>query len=118
MNTLVVIEGTLHKPAELKYTSSGKPLATFEVSVPNGYGKTAKEPSLFKVTAWEQVAADVAELPPETRLTVYGRLTQRKYDWNGQTKTATEIVANQVGARQVKSAPQAQAPVDDEPLPF
>jgi single-strand DNA-binding protein len=120
MNTLVVIEGTIKGTPEIKYTQAGKPLANFEVSVPNGYGKTAKDPFVFKVTAWESVADQVGSLTPDTRVTVYARLTQRKYEWQGQSKTATEIVANTVDARGSVPAKTTQtpAPVDDSDIPF
>jgi len=124
MNTLVVIEGTLHGQAEMKSTSTGKQLATLEIAVPNGYGKAAKEPSIFKVTAWAELAELAGNLPPDTKLTIYGRLTSRTYQWQGATKTATEIVANSIDVRQdarqasTPAARQHSAPIADEDIPF
>jgi len=116
MNTLVVIDGMLHEKAEVKYTKSGKALATFSVAVAAGAGKPA---SIFKVTAWEAIAEQVAGLSPETKFTVYGRLTSRTYEWQGQTKTATDIVADYLNIRFVDTKRQAPAQqVADEDIPF
>ena len=121
MNTLVIIDGMLHEKAEVKYTKSGKALATFSVAVAAGAGKPA---NIFKVTAWESVAEQVAGLSPETKFTVYGRLTSRTYEWQGQTKTATDIVADYLNIRFLDTKRQGQThsarpqEVDDSDIPF
>jgi single-stranded DNA-binding protein len=125
-STLVVIEGQLHGTPETKYTTSGKQIANFQVSVPNGYGQNAKAPSIFKLSAWEEVAAQVAGLAPDTKFTVYGRLVARTYDWQGQTKTVTDIVADSVVARKTYNSGNSGKPagrpqtnqVADEDIPF
>lgn len=122
-STLVVIEGQLHGSPESKYTTSGKQIANFQVSVPNGFGQNAKAPSVFKVSAWEEVATQVVNLSPDTKLTIYGRLVSRTYEWQGQTKTATDIVADSVVVRKTYNAakpaarPQQQE-VDLDSVPF
>jgi single-stranded DNA-binding protein len=124
-STLVVIEGQLHGTPETKYTSTQKQITNFQVSVPNGYGQNAKAPSIFKLSAWEEVAAQVAGLAPDTKFTIDGRLVARTYEWQGQTKTATDIVADSVvvrktynsGARTATSAARNQQ-IQDEDIPF
>jgi single-stranded DNA-binding protein len=120
--TLVVLEGQLHGTPESKYTTSGKQIANFSVSVPNGYGQNAKAPSVFKVSAWEELAEQVIGLAPDTKFTVYGHLTSRTYEWQGQTKTAQDIVADAVVVRKAYNAPKAtsrpQTQVADEDIPF
>jgi single-stranded DNA-binding protein len=123
MNTLVIIEGQLHGSPETKYTTTGKQIANFQVSVPNGFGQNAKAPSIFKVSAWEEVAALVAGLEADTKFTVYGRLVARTYEWQGQTKTATDIVADSVVVRKTynsgKPASRQQSQeVDIDSVPF
>lgn len=122
--TLVVIEGSLAGEPQVKYTPKGNSLANFEMAVPNGYGKNAKDPFVFKVTAWGDLAQTVAELPVGTKLTMYGRLTSRNYEWNGQQKTATDIVANVIDVRKTdneqparQTSPQTQQ-VEDSEIPF
>jgi len=120
-STLVDIEGMLHDKASVKYTSSGKPLATFEMAVANGYGKNAKEPFLFKVTAWNALAEQIAGFAPETKFTVYGRLTSRTYEWQGQQKKSMDIVANVIDVRETDSKPAARPQtqqVSEEECPF
>jgi single-stranded DNA-binding protein len=126
-STLVVIEGQLHGTPETKYTSTQKQITNFQVSVPNGYGQNAKAPSVFKLSAWEEVAAQVAGLAPDTKFTIYGRLVARTYDWQGQTKIATDIVADAVIVRKTYNSGQRgglgnparpQNQVDEEMIPF
>jgi single-stranded DNA-binding protein len=122
-STLVVIEGQLHGTPETKYTTSGKQIANFQVSVPNGYGQNAKAPHVFKVSAWDELATQVAGLAPDTKFTVYARLTSRTYDWQGQTKTATDIVADAVVVRKTynsgqKPAARTAQQIDEESIPF
>jgi len=123
-STLVVIEGQLHGTPETKYTSTQKQIANFQVSVPNGFGQNAKAPSIFKLSAWEEVAAQVAGLAPDAKFTVYGRLVARTYDWNGQTKTATDIVADSVVVRKTYNSgkpagrPVQNNQIQDEDIPF
>jgi len=113
----------LHGTPESKYTTSGKQIANFSVSVPNGYWQNAKAPSVFKVSAWEDLAEQVVGLAPDTKFTVYARLVARTYDWQGQTKTATDIVADSVVVRKAYSGaqkptrPQTQQ-IPDEDIPF
>lgn len=121
--TLVVIDGQLHGTPETKYTTSGKQIANFQVSVPNGYGQNAKAPMIFKLSAWEEVAAQVAGLEPDTKFTIYGRLVARTYDWQGQTKTATDIVADAVVVRKAYSGAKTATSrtaqqIDEESIPF
>ena len=123
-STLVVIEGQLSGSPETKYTTSGKQIANFQVSVPNGYGQNAKAPMIFKVSAWEEVAAQVAGLAPDTKFTVYAHLNARTYEWQGQQKTATDIVADAVVVRKTYNSGQKPAArpsaqqIDEEQIPF
>lgn len=123
-STLVVIEGQLHGTPETKYTSTQKQITNFQVSVPNGYGQNAKAPMIFKLSAWEEVAQQVAGLEEGTKFTIYGRLVARTYDWQGQTKTAQDIVADAVIVRKTynsgnqKPAGRPQAQVADDDIPF
>lgn len=125
--TLVVIDGQLHGTPETKYTPTQKQITNFQVSVPNGFGQNAKAPSVFKVSAWEEVAVQVAGLAPDTKFTVYGRLVARTYEWQGQTKTATDIVADAIVVRKAYNTakpagrPQQQTQhedVDLDSVPF
>jgi single-stranded DNA-binding protein len=128
-STLVVIEGSLAGEPVVKYTAKGAALANFEMAVANGYGKNAKDPFVFKVTAWNDLAESLAQLAPGTKFTMYGRLTSRNYEWQGQQKTSTDIVANTIDVRKTdnEQAPPARTPaarpqqtqqIADEDIPF
>lgn len=117
MNTLVVLEGTLVAAPTVKTTSGGKSLAEFEVQVENGAGQYRKDPYVFRVKTWEPDT--VSDLAAGAKLTVFGRLTTRSYDWQGQTKTAMEIIVKKVDVwnQNAKSAPKS-VPDDLESVPF
>lgn len=121
---LVVLEGSLNAEPEMKTTTGGKTLANFELAVPN----YQKDSFIFKVTAWGDLAEQIRNLPQGTKLTVYGRMTQRKYEWQGAQKTANDIVANSIDVRVQKtdsrfetkqvSKPQPTQEFDDSQIPF
>ena len=115
-STLVVIEGALTSEPVVKYTAKGAALANFEMTVPNGYGKSAKDPFVFKVTAWNDLAEAIAQLSPGTKFTMYGRLTSRNYEWQGQQNTSTDIVANTIDVRKADGE-QAQKPAARQQQP-
>lgn len=119
---LLVLEGTLNNEPEFKATSTGKTLANFEISVPQYKG----EAFVFKITAWNDLAESLRGLPQGAKLTVYGRVTQRKYEWQGAQKTSNEFVANSLDIRPLDgqykasrtSKPQPAAAIADEDIPF
>lgn len=119
---VVIIEGSLASQ-ELKHTKAGNPLVNFQIAFEQGWGNK-KETVNFKVTAWGDLATQISKLPDGSKLTMYGRLTSRSYDWQGQTKTATDIVASAIqvwtpsglaGKQTTKQEPQE---IDDDSIPF
>jgi single-strand DNA-binding protein len=122
MTNIVIVDGALGRDPEIKTTTTGKSVANFSVAVENGYGAAKKEPFWFNVTAWNELA-DLAgrELSKGSKLTVYGRLTTRSWEKDGQKRTVTEIVANAFDIRKDKAEskpkPQAQE-IADEDIPF
>jgi single-strand DNA-binding protein len=121
---LVVIDGTLGRDPEAKFTTTGKAVTNFSVAVDNGWGESKKPPFWFSVVAWGKLAETAArDLSKGSKVTVFGRLTTRKYtNKTGVEVTLTEIVANCLDIREprdAKPAPQAQAPVEDtSEIPF
>jgi len=126
---LVVIDGTLGRDAELKTTTTGKQVANFSVAVDNGFGANKKEPFWFNIVAWNELAETASRLTKGSKLTIYGRLTSRSYEKDGQKKTVFEIVANAFDVRKADGASnssrfegnrQAQpaAAIADDDIPF
>ena len=122
MINIVILDGTLGRDAEIKYTTTGKSVANFSIAVDNGFGENKKDPFWFNVVAWNELAEDAGKLGRGSKVTVYGRPTTRKYtNKAGVEVTVTEIVANAFSVRKTDSKPasrpQAQQ-IDDSEIPF
>jgi single-strand DNA-binding protein len=119
---VVIIEGALGRDPEAKFTTSGKPVTNFSVAVDNGWGQNKKDPFWFSVVTWNTLAETAArDLAKGSKVTVYGRLTTRKYtNKSGVEVTVTEIVANALDIREPREAKPApsQVPVDEDSIPF
>jgi single-strand DNA-binding protein len=123
---ITILEGTLGRDVEQKLTTTGKAVANFSIAVDNGYGANKREPFWFSVVAWGPLAETAARgLSKGSKVTVYGRLTTRKYtNKAGVEVTVTEVVANAFDIREPRenSAPRASsqtpAPIAEEDIPF
>lgn len=101
MNTVQIL-GNLTRDPELRYTSSGKPVATFNVAATNTYidsnNETKEQTAFINCVAWGKTGEAVGACKKGERLFVEGRIQTRSYeDSNGQKKYVTEVVANFVG---------------------
>lgn len=120
---IVVIEGALGREPEAKFTTTGKAVTNFSVAVDNGWGQNKKDPFWFNVVTWNALAETAArDLSKGIKVTVYGRLTTRKYtNKSGVEVTVTEIVANALDIREPRDAKPATAPaqdIQDSDIPF
>jgi single-strand DNA-binding protein len=102
--TIITVCGNLTADPELRFTPAGAAVASFTVaSTPRTFDKQSNEwkdgESLFlRCSVWRQAAENVAEsLTKGTRVIVQGRLTQRSYEKDGQTRTVVEMTADEVG---------------------
>lgn len=99
LNTVVLI-GRLTKDPELRYTSSGKAVATLRLAVDRGTTNPQgeKETDFIDVVVWERQAETVANYLQKGRLiAVQGRLQIRQYETQeGQKREKAEVVASQV----------------------
>jgi single-strand DNA-binding protein len=104
-DTPITIVGNLVADPELRFTSSGQPVASFRVaSTPRYLDKDSGEwkdgDSLFLTcNAWRQMAENVAEsLTRGTRVIVSGRLRQRSFETSqGEKRTVFEVEVDDVG---------------------
>src|SRR5690554_6189301 len=96
MNSVVLI-GRLARDPELRFTASGKAVATFSIAVNRPFSKT-KEADFFNVVVWARTAENCANYLAKGRLVgVEGRLQSRSYETKtGEKRYVTEVVANQV----------------------
>ena len=101
MNT-VQIMGNLARDPEVRYTKSGKAVATFTVAASNTYidsnNETKEQTAFINCVAWGKQGEGVGNLRKGNRCFVEGRLQTRSYETaEGQKRYVTEVVANFVG---------------------
>ena len=97
MNTVNLI-GRLVRDNELKYTKSGKAVATNTLALDDGWGDNKKS-YFIPIVVWEKQAESLANYTNKgSKIAVNGKLTSRSYETqDGQKRTVIEVVANQYG---------------------
>ncbi len=101
MLNVVALMGRLVADPELKTTQSGNSVCTFRVAVDRSYVSQGEErqADFITVTAWRKTAEFVSKyFQKGSMISVQGRLETRQYqDKNGNNRTATEVLAAEVG---------------------
>ncbi len=90
--------GRLTKDPELKYTQSGKPVATFRIAINRVYGKDKEEADFINIVAWGKLAENTANYMEKGLLVaVAGRIQTRNFQGSeGKTIYMVEIVASNI----------------------
>lgn len=101
MNTVQIL-GNLTRDPEVRYTNSGKAVATFNVAASNTFvdsnNETKEQTAFINCVAWGKLAESIGTLRKGNRAFVEGRLQTRSYETtDGQKRYVTEVVANFVG---------------------
>lgn len=101
MNTVQIL-GNLTRDPEVRYTQSGKAVATFNVAASNTFvdsnNETKEQTAFINCVAWGKLGESIGNLRKGNRAFVEGRLQTRSYETaDGQKKYVTEVVANFVG---------------------
>jgi len=92
----VIIVGRLTRDPEVRYTQSGKAVASFSVAVDTGYGDN-KRTDFIPVTVWDKLAEVVGNnLAKGRRVLIEGRLQIQNYEKDGEKKRSTDVVAQNV----------------------
>lgn len=96
MNKIILI-GRLANDPELRFTASGKAVATFRLAVNRPFSKE-READFFNIVVWGRPAENCANYIEKGRLVaIDGRLQNRTYETQtGEKRYITEIVANMV----------------------
>ena len=100
---MVTLVGNLSGDPELRFTPSGVAVVKLRMAQPprtkDGNEWKDGEPFWINVTAWRQLAENVAEtLTSGMRVIVMGRLEQRTYDHrDGHKVTVVELTADAIG---------------------
>lgn len=110
MFNLVVLTGRLTADPELKTTQSGISVTSFSIAVDRRYrAGEEKQTDFINIVAWRQSAEFVAKYFKKGSLIgIEGSIQTRKYtDKNGNSRTAFEVVANNVQFVESKRDPAA-----------
>ena len=132
----VILVGRLTKDPELRYTQSGKGVASFTVAVNRPFKTNGEQEADFiNGVVWGKPAENLANyMKKGSQIGVDGRIQTRSYDNNeGKRVYVTEVVADSVSfldskgqsqnnkpqqKQQSKDNPFQEEPVDISDLPF
>ena len=94
----VILVGRLAQDPEVRYTQSGKAVASFTVAVNRFGGGGQREADFIPVVAWEKLAETCGNnLSKGQRILVEGRIQIRAYETSdGQKRRVTEVIAQNV----------------------
>jgi single-strand DNA-binding protein len=92
MNTVIII-GRTTTDIELKTTTSGKSVTQFTLAVPKNFKKD--ETNFIPVVFWGQQAEALSKCVKKgQQIAIQGELTSRKYEVDGNKRTAYEVVGS------------------------
>lgn len=129
----VFLIGNLVRDPELRHTAQGTSVSNFSVAVNRNYkgsdGEYKRETNFFTIVVWGKSGENCAKYLSKGRsVMIEGRMQNRSYETSdGQKRTVTEIVADNVqflggrGDNQVESPGQDYSPgmdEDDNQVPF
>lgn len=90
----VTLLGRLTGDPEIRYTNSGKAVASFTLAV-NRYSGNNDAVDFIPVVAWEKLAEIIGNnLAKGRRALIAGRIQIRSYEVEGQKRRVTEVVAS------------------------
>ena len=95
----VILGGRLTATPELKNTNSGTAVTSFSIAVNRKYSKEGEQTADFiNCTAWKQTAEFVTRyFQKGSSICVVGSIQNRSWtDQNGQKRTATDIIVDEV----------------------
>lgn len=99
----VQLMGNLARDPEVRYTQSGRAVATFTVAASNTYidsatNETKEQTAFINCVAWGKLGEAVGNYRKGNRLFVEGRIQTRSYETqDGQKRYVTGVVAGFVG---------------------
>lgn len=96
-----ILVGRLTRDPELRYTPTGRPVASFGLAVDRWGSKGQggeKETDFFDIVAWAQLAETISKFATKGKMVlVEGRIQTRQYETKeGEKRKVFEIVANDI----------------------
>jgi len=130
----VILIGNVGKDPEVNYIKEDLPVAKFTLATSESYtkdGQKVTNTEWHNIVVWRGLAKVVENYVKKgSKLYIEGKITNRQYEKDGQTRYFTEIVARELtmldsrnsSSEQGNSAPAAStpspAPAADDDLPF
>ncbi|MFB9993744.1 single-stranded DNA-binding protein [Deinococcus oregonensis] len=112
--------GNLVATPEFRYTPSGDPVTDFALALnekfTNRQGEVVERTSFVNITAWKEIAQQVAALPKGTPLTVIGATVSESWtDKDGNKRSSLKFEAAQIFVVQPPQGgrPASSVPVND-----
>jgi single-strand DNA-binding protein len=102
MDNTVTLAGNLTRDPELRYTTTGRGVASVGLAVNRRWqsnGEWQEEVSFFNLVIWGELGEHVAETCEKgSRVLVTGRLQQRQYETKeGESRSTVELVVDDIG---------------------
>lgn len=115
----VLLIGNLTADPELRYTPSGKAVASFSIATNRSYtsnNETKEETEFHRIVAWDKLAEICSEyLTKGKKVYAEGRLQTRKWtDKEGNDRQTTEIVINEL--LMLGEKPQGTTKTQEKPV--
>ena len=112
----VILVGRLAQDPEVKYTQSGKAVATFSLAVSRRVGQGQESTDFIPIVAWEKLAEICGNnLNKGRRILVEGRLQIRSYEaQDGTKRRVAEVIAQNIEFLDSKREGQAPQPSDQD----
>lgn len=121
----VTLMGRLANDPEVRYTQSGKAVASFTLAVSRGRSDAT---DFIPIVAWEKLAEIVGNnMAKGRRALIEGRIQIRTYEHDGQKRRATEVIASNLYFVDNKTEGKAESKADfgdmgeeikEEDIPF
>ena len=114
MNKVIMI-GRTTKDVELRYTQTGKPVASFSIAVDKRNRNDGAD--FFDCVAWNATAEAMDKYVPKgSKISIVGRLANRNYkNRDGVTVYKNEIIADEVEFIDTRGKATPSAPTDPAP---
>ena len=96
----VTLIGRLARDAELRYTSAGKPVSKFSLAVNEKHkvgDQWENKASFFEIVLWGQLGETLNQyLIKGKQIAITGRLTQERWEQNGQNRSKVVVTAETI----------------------
>lgn len=104
----VILMGRLTRDPELRYTSTNKPVCSFDVAVASGYGDSQKT-DFINCIAWNKAAEFLGKYFNKGMMVIVGgRISTRTWEGkDGKKNYVTEVLANEIQFGETKKAREA-----------